>query len=345
MKVNEIYDQASLFDFWSNNKALFTGLEKNKGILGRDSFVSLGGLNFSRYKALLCQSFNYTSSLASDKKIPYQLDAKCTKLFNISDNDLFDLHNTFIRQREYLISMTLDRFGEREVKSIDELINYHNEVIRIINSDSSLKDELDINVFGHRFFLPDLALYTYLVYNLDDKGIKKFGGYVDISSLTAWNQDLSWIFLKTLLNSNHKLAIYTNGTFLVNKQVKEERNIDMLIIDQYLSIAKKCVNLDEMKVTIKHRIKDYQTLYTDFSDMLDRIVSLENMKYLLSTDILGEQFKALGLLGQCLPYPKLYALHQFFNFLDLLIGEDNISDVLDISTIEGKDIILNSYIL
>lgn len=345
MTIKELYDTASLFDFWSNNPALFTSLEINRGILGRNLFVSLGGIEFSRYKSLLCQSFNYVSSLARDKKIPYQLDAKCSKLSNISDNDLFILHKTFLKQREYLVSLILEKFGDKEIGSLNELVSYHNEIIGIINSDSSLKDKLDINVYGHRFFLPDLALYSYLIYTLSDKGIKRIGGYVDITSLTAWNEDLSWIFLKALLNSKRKLSIYTNGTFLVNTPVKEERNIDMLIIDQTLNIAQKSVNLDEMKVTMKHRVNDYPSLFNDYSEMLDRIIGFAGMQTLLSTNLLGEKFKALGSLGTQLPYPMLYALHQFFNFLDLLTEENNISDVLDVSNIEGKDIILKSYIL
>lgn len=344
MTVNELYDIASLFDFWTNKRALFTVPRKETGILGRNLFVSLGGLDFLRYKTLLKQSFNYTSTLARDKKIPYNLDARCTTLANLSDNGLFELHNILLKQRENLVSSTLDKFGNEEVKSLDDLIHYHQMVIKAINEDPALKKELDIDIFGHRYFLPDLALYSYLVYMLDDKGIKKLGGYVDISSLTAWNQDLSWVFLKTLLSSDHRLALCTRGNLLVNTRVKEEREIDMLVFDQYIDVTEKCVNLDEMKVTMRHKVENYSQLFTDFSALLDRILSFEEIKKAMATDILGDKFNALGSLGTQLPYPMLYALHQFFIFLDLLTEKNSISNILDIAEMENKDIILKSYL-
>lgn len=344
MTVKELYDTASLFDFWTNKRVLFTVPRKETGILGRNLFVSLGGLDFLRYKTLLKQSFNYASALARDKKIPYNLDARCTTLSNLSDNDLFELHNILLLQRENLISLTLEKFGNEEVKSFDDLTRYHQMVVKATNADPVLQKKLDIDIFGHRYFLPDLALYSYLVYMLNDKGIKRLGGYVDISSLTAWNKDLSWVFLKVLLNSEHRLALCTRGNLLVNTRVKEEREIDMLIFDQYIDVKEKCVNLDEMKVTMRHKVENYSQLFTDFSALLDRILGFEEVKKTMKTDILGDKFKALGSLGTQLPYPKLYALHQFFILLDLLTEKSSISNILDIAEMENKDIILKSYL-
>lgn len=346
MTIRELYDTSSLFDFWPNHRYLFLSSKWKRGISDKGKFLSLGGFDFNKYKKHFNMVLNYVGEEGAKDEFDDEVKGHFTTVNNLCDNDLYELNDTLLRQREHLITTIIQEYGENEVVSTDQLVEIQNNYKKKLLNGKYDTDTLGIKIYGHKYFVPDLAVYSYILSTLYRKGVTKFGDFIDISSISLWNTNLSLIILEKLMKSDRGIAFLSNDSLLVNKTVKDKREVDLLFLDVHLDIKNVCYNLENDSLAIVHEIKNKEKLIKDFGYFVDRLTSIHDITTCFD-DKVGKHFSKLGSFGRLLSYPGFYALSKAEEFLELFLTSSEVKSFSAITDemLSKEKIHINVYLL